>query len=178
MLQLVNEKENYLAAFKRLAKTKAGQDPAWLAHLREEAAARFEELDFPTTRHEEWKYTNIAPILKVPFHPASAQDGQGLTAESIAQFAFEEARQSQLVFINGFYSRELSDLSAIPNGIMVCHLADAPEAYTNVIREHLGAHADYRGEIFNALNTASIGDGAFIYLPNGKIVETPIHLLF
>src|SRR5436853_596291 len=65
MLQLVNEKENYLAAFKRLAKTKAGQDPAWLAHLREEAAARFEELDFPTTRHEEWKYTNIAPILKI-----------------------------------------------------------------------------------------------------------------
>ncbi len=178
MLKLVNEKENYLAAFKRLAESRVGQDPAWLARLREEAAARFEELNFPTTRDEEWKYTSVAPILKVPFHQALAQDGQRATAESVAPFAFQESRQSQLVFINGIYSQQLSNLSAIPNEIVVCNLAAAPEAHANVIREHLAAHADYRGQVFTALNTASIGDGAFVYVPPGKIVETPIHLLF
>ena len=177
MLRLVNEKENYLAAFKLLAEKSAGQAPAWLSHLREEAATRFETLDFPTTRHEEWKYTNIAPILKVPFRPA-AQDTQSVTTESIKSFTFQESQQSQLVFINGVYSSQLSNLSAIPSGITACNLAAAPEAHTNVIREHLAAHADYRGEVFTALNTASIGDGAFIYVPQGKIVETPIHLLF
>lgn len=178
MLKLVNEKENYLAAFKRLAESRVGQDPAWLVRLREEAAARFEELKFPTTHDEEWKYTSVAPILKVPFRPASAQDRQSVTAESIAPFAFHESRQSQLVFVNGFYSRELSDLSAIPNGIIACNFADVPEAHANVIREHLAAHADYRSEVFTALNTASIGDGVFVYVPQGKIAETPIHLLF
>jgi len=53
-----------------------------------------------------------------------------------------------------------------------------PEASAHMLREHLAAHADYRGEVFTALNTASISDGAFIYIPQGKIVETPIHLLF
>lgn len=178
MLKLVNEKENYLAAFKLLTQSRAGQDPAWLMRLREEGAARFEELKFPTTHDEEWKYTSVAPILKVPFRAASAQDKQSVTAESVAPFAFQESRQSQLVFINGVYSPQLSNLLAIPNGIVVCNFSNAPEAHAHVIREHLAAHADYHGEVFTALNTASIGDGAFVYVPQGKMVETPIHLLF
>jgi hypothetical protein len=31
--------------------------PAWLQPLRESAFARFAELGFPTTHHEEWRFT-------------------------------------------------------------------------------------------------------------------------
>jgi Fe-S cluster assembly protein SufD len=178
MLQLVKEKANYLAAFTRLTERRSGKDPAWLTRLREDAAARFEELDFPTTRQEEWKYTNIAPLLKLPFRPAFEPDGLRITAECIGKRTFAETQQSRLVFINGRYSPQFSNLAAIPNGIVASNLADAPAAHVSVIREHLGAHADFRGEVFTALNTAFIGDGAFIYIPHGKISETPIHLLF
>jgi Fe-S cluster assembly protein SufD len=43
-----------------------GSDPGWLADLRAEAIARFAEIGFPSTRLEEWKYTNVAPIAKLP----------------------------------------------------------------------------------------------------------------
>jgi len=31
---------------------------------REQAAQRFEQLGWPTTQWEEWRYTNVAPIAK------------------------------------------------------------------------------------------------------------------
>jgi len=39
-------------------------------------------------------------------------------------------------------------------------------------------YADYRDQAFTALNTSLVGDGAFVYIPPGKTVEKPIHLLF
>jgi Fe-S cluster assembly protein SufD len=50
------------------------QEPAepWLQHLRERAFARFSELGFPTTRDEEWRFTNVAPIARTSFRYCSA----------------------------------------------------------------------------------------------------------
>jgi Fe-S cluster assembly protein SufD len=172
MTQVVKEKNTYFSIDNLLAKTSANNYPAWLINLLENAGERYEKLDFPTTRDEEWKYTNIAPILKVPYRQPAVHDD--LTQEMIAPFTFEESRHSQLVFINGRFSGELSNLSGLPGGIIVSNLAQA--LTDKLVSGYLAAYADYRDEVFTALNTAQISDGAFIYIP--KIVETPIHLLF
>ena len=44
--------------------------PASLKQIRKDALARFEVLGIPTTKHEEWKYTNLAPLTRSEFHPA------------------------------------------------------------------------------------------------------------
>ena len=182
MPQAAREKENYLSAFKLFAKTRAqtskSQDPAWLVNLREKAAESFEELDFPTTRDEQWKYTNVAPIVKTAFRQMFDMGVHDLTAKSIERFVFAESRNSQLVFINGLFSRRLSDLSGLPDGVAVSNLADVPEECAKIVSDHLGVYANYRDRAFSALNTSLIGDGAFVHIPKGKIVEKPIHLLF
>jgi Fe-S cluster assembly protein SufD len=178
MPQAAKEKENYYSAFKLFAKTREGRDPAWLVTLREKAAASFQSLDFPTTRNEEWKYTNVTPILKVPFRQIFDLNAADLTLKCIAKFTFEGSRRSQLVFVNGLYSRELSDLSGITGDIVVNNFSGVPAEHAKVISKHLGIYADYRAQAFTALNTAYTGDGAFVYIPNGKVVEKPIHLLF
>jgi Fe-S cluster assembly protein SufD len=184
MTQVVKEKDSIFSAYKLLAQAREGRDPAWLANLREKAGAAFESLDFPTTRDEEWKYTNVAQILKIPYRESlSHGDGASnttnrLTARDIDPFTFAESRESQLVFVNGAFSRELSNLAAASNGCVAGNLAEISSEYANVAREHLAAYADYRDASFTALNTASLGDGAFIYIPDGKAIEAPIHLLF
>jgi Fe-S cluster assembly protein SufD len=177
MIQVAREKENYFSAYKLLAQTREGRDPAWLANLRERAGAAFESLEFPTTRDEEWKYTNVAPILKVPYRQVLDLDAQEPSVDELAPFTLAESRRSQLVFVNGLFSRKLSNLTSLPEGV-VSNLAEIPVEHANIARDHLAAYADYRDETFTALNTASINDGAFVYIPNGKVVETPIHLLF
>ncbi|MDQ3011061.1 MAG: Fe-S cluster assembly protein SufD [Acidobacteriota bacterium] len=181
MAQAAKEKENYFSAYKLFAKTRAqlgSKDPAWLVNLRERAGESFEALDFPTTRDEHWKYTNVAPILKTPFRQVFDLDMHGVTAESIKPLTFPESRGSQLVFVNGLFAAELSNLSALPDGVTVSNLTSVPAEHAKVVSDHLGVYADYRDHAFTALNTAVIGDGAFVYIPKGKAVEAPIHLLF
>lgn len=177
MTQVIKEKDNIFSSYKLFAQTREGRDPAWLMNLREKAGEAFESLDFPTTRVEEWKYTNVAPILKTEYDEAAGLEAR-LTADEIAPFTFPESRASQLVFVNGVFSRELSNSTALPNGCIAGNLGEIPNEYANVLRDHLAAYADYRDQIFTALNTASISDGAFVYIPDGKAAETPIHLLF
>ncbi|HMV47235.1 MAG TPA: Fe-S cluster assembly protein SufD [Blastocatellia bacterium] len=178
MPQAAKEKENYFSAYKLFAKTREGKDPAWLENLRGRAVDSFEALDFPTTRVEEWKYTNVAPILKTPFRQMFDLGVHAVTPERLEPYLCAEATGSRLVFINGLFSRQLSDLSELPESAVVCNLAEVPAEFAKVVSEHLGVYADYRDQIFTALNTAVLGDGAFVYIPKGKAVETPIHLLF
>lgn len=176
MAQVSKEKDNIFSAYKQLAQAREGRDPAWLANLREKAGEAFESLDFPTTHNEEWKYTNVAPILKVSYRELNGLKRRA--ARDIEAFTFAESRDSQLVFVNGSFSRELSNLAALLDGCVVSNLAEIPNEHANVAREHLATYADYRDATFTALNTASVGDGAFVYIPNDKVVEAPIHLLF
>ncbi len=176
VLQVI--KESYLSACRLLDEKKVGQEPVWLARIRESAAARFEELDFPTTRDEEWKYTSLAPLLKLPFRSRPERALRAVTARELEALTFAESRHSQLVFINGLFAPELSSTSAIPEGVLVGNLAAAVASDEAWLRDHLASWADYDQQIFTALNTASIDDGAIIYLPDGRLIETPIHLLF
>jgi Fe-S cluster assembly protein SufD len=101
-----------------------------------------------------------------------------LTARDVEPFMFAESRDSRLVFVNGAFSRELSSMAALSNGCVAGNLSEIPSEHANVTRDHLAAYADYRDATFTALNTASVGDGAFVYIPGGKAVDAPIHLLF
>ena len=64
-------------SFGAAAAARAGE-PAWLEAARKSAIARFAVLGFPTRSHEEWKYTNPAPIAKVAWTPAAAASFRAL----------------------------------------------------------------------------------------------------
>lgn len=169
-------KENgYESAFRELLRRRA-DEPAWLRRAREAAFERFERNGFPTVRDEDWKYTNTAPIARAAFSPSLAS-APSLNGE-LRKFTFAEARDSQLVFVNGIFQAEMSSVSALPAGVVVGNLAEAaarPE-YESRLLQHF--QATELGNGFSALNTALFMSGAFVLIPQGVEVKTPIHLLF
>ena len=171
MLQIAKEKEmnQYLAMFAEV-ESKRGDAPAWLKHLRANAIAQFEQLGFPTTRNEEWKYTNVAPLLKQDF--SIPQTSANVDVEA---FTYPESQTSQLVFVNGIYAPKLSNVSAIPAGVTIANLREANQKLAS---DYFATQASYETDAFTALNTALASDGAFILIPRGTIIEAPIHLLF
>ena len=171
MQQIAKEKEmnQYLARFAEV-ESKRGDAPAWLKHLRANAIAQFEQLGFPTTRNEEWKYTNVAPLLKQDF--SIPQTSANVDVEA---FTYPESQTSQLVFVNGIYAPKLSNVSAIPAGVTIANLREANQKLAS---DYFATQASYETAAFTALNTAFANDGAFILIPRGTIIETPIHLLF
>ena len=178
MAQVAREKENYSAACRAFTKTRSGIDQPWLTALREKAVESFQGLPFPTTRDEEWKYTNVAPVLRTQFRQMLDLDLSGVTAKRLESLTFPEANGSRLVFVNGIYAAELSSTSGLPPGVLVSNLAELTPGNPAGATERLGSLASYEQDAFTALNTALIGDGAAVFLPRGQAIEQPIHLLF
>ncbi len=178
--EAVKEQTKYEAAFRAVAAT-GTTEAGWVRRLRDSAFDRFEQIGFPTTNEEEWKYTNVAPIAKGTFEPVVDCRATRLSESSgVRPYLCEEARESSLVFINGIFDKSLSNLNALPAGVIVMELAEGLRnpVHEAVIREQLARHADYNQDGFGALNTALFASGAFVLIPRGQKVETPIHLLF
>jgi Fe-S cluster assembly protein SufD len=180
--QILKKKSAYSESFRALQEKSGTGSPSWVQRLRESAFTGFERLGFPATDQEEWKYTNVAPIAKANFEPAveSGKDTPALDASQLQPFTYQEAQRSRLVFVNGLYRPELSSVEALPDGVAAMDIADAlkEEQYVDVIREQLARSADFSEDAFTALNTAFLASGAFLLIPRGTEIESPVHLLF
>lgn len=177
--EATTEKSNYAGMFAAHSARLAGGAASWLRLMRESAMERFEQLGFPTTFEEDWKYTSLAEISRQHFEAGFDSESIRLDAQQLEPFSYAEARGSQLVFVNGAYNRDLSALEALPQGVIAENLSDALKGErAQTLRERLARYADYNQHSLTALNTAFISEGAFLLIPKGVRVETPIHLLF
>src|SRR5215212_11125051 len=173
MSQAVKEKSIYADAFREFAGAREGE-PAWVGRLREGAFGRFEELGFPTTDAEEWKYTNVAPLARKAFRPAAEGEVEIVGVET---FVSAEARRSRLVFVNGVYSAEHSSLGAIPAQVSVEEFGAALAGeHAELLWEHLGRLSGEGSDAFSALNTAFLGSGAFLRVAKGVEAAAPVQL--
>jgi Fe-S cluster assembly protein SufD len=180
MIQVAEQNDIYLSNFAQAEKKLAAETPSWLRSIRQAAIHRFAELGFPTTRQEEWRFTNVAPIAKVPFRPAGVADVSraALSAATLGHFSLGQWERHQLVFINGHLSHELSSLGSLPEGVVVQGLGTVLKNDPEKAESYLARYAGFEEQAFVALNTAFIEDGAFVYIPKGTVIEAPIHLLF
>jgi Fe-S cluster assembly protein SufD len=165
--------EHYLEAFDSFNHRSATQ-LGWLKALRQEGLARFVETGFPTTHDEDWRFTNVAPISTREFHPAPSVS---IEAEQLAALGLS-GFECQLVFINGRFSRDLSQIESLPPEVRICGLAEELGTNAAAVKEHLGQYLNFRRDAFAALNTAFLEDGAYIYIPRGTVLEQPVYVLF
>lgn len=172
---MVAVKENlslYLKSFEELNRRLGGSEPAWLRERRRLGMQRFSELGFPTTRDEEWKYTNLAPLARKEFQPA---EDQNVSADQIATAGFHEVDGYRLVFVNGRFAEGLSRLEDVPEDVVLRGLLEEPE---ELLETHLARHANLQDHALVALNTAFLESGALVRIADRAIVEKPIHLVF
>src|SRR5258708_6150689 len=119
----MRETEPYLEQFDLFEK--AAKQPSWVFPLRKAGIARFAELGFPTAKHEDWRFTNVARIAKLPFKPVREVLPEGLNQEVIAQLTFGGLAASRLVFLNGHYVAGLSLVRPQVPGVVISSLAEA-----------------------------------------------------
>jgi len=151
--------------------------PEGLAEKRREAIDRFATLGFPTRRDEEWKYTSVDKIATGDFTLAKRYDAHGITDADLNRWCFDVGDAHRIVFVNGLFSPELSDVGKLPGGAGVDSLA-ASLASDETIAAHLARHAAFDQRGFVALNTAFLTDGAFVHLAKGAALRKPVHLVY
>ena len=152
--------------------------PQWLQPLRKAGMARFVDQGFPTLKDEDWRFTNVAPIEKLPFQLAREVAVNGAETKILNDAAFAKLSGCRLVFVNGFFSAKLSSLKTIPGGVRVENLSAALVKDSALAEKHLGNLAQTAGNFFAALNQAFFTDGAFVFVPQGVEVTEPIQLIY
>lgn len=176
MTQKLDIKEWYIDRFKDFENSLNGESLKPIHQLRKEAIEKFSQLSFPTTHDEDWRFTNISPLLKLNFNPSDRKDG--INKNIIKEFLFKGLNCRLLVFINGHFAKELSHIKDLPAGVKAGSLYEEILNDSPIVKKHLGKYANHKEQIFTALSTAFTTDGAFIYVPDGKIIEEPFHFLF
>ncbi len=142
-----------------------------LQELRDRTSSIINLATLPTTRDEEWRFTDLSALRQVTFSENTSPQ------IDISSSILPEATNSRLVFVNGVYNPQLSAVTDLPDGITVSNLAGLPITHRSRIKKYL-AQQQGATEVFTALNTSGISDVAIVWVGKNVVLDTPIHLLF
>jgi Fe-S cluster assembly protein SufD len=176
MDEIVNaeQKQHFFDDFEALRRTEKQE---WLQRLRQQGMNRFAELELPHRKIEEWRFTNVNPITRTAFKNIAEPRHNGLDQADLSEVLYNEDGWNELVFVDGFYAPELSRVAAV-EGLEAGSLRAYADSGDALLREQLGQHLNGASNVFSALNTGMMTDGAYVHLKRNTACEQPIHLVF
>lgn len=165
----VAERHGALVADFDAFRTAPAFGPEWLRTARAAAFGRFLERGFPTTRDEEWKFTNIAPIAQIDWHRAPEMSSEAISPKIASELI--SSTRIKAVIVNGRVSKALSTLDGLPAGVTVSTKQEAWD--TLPAHEGPSLKSDHP---FVLLNTAFFEDGLFIHIAPNTVLADPIYI--
>ncbi len=168
--------ESYINEHKDIKNKLAGSQHNWLQAARDNALQSFAKLGYPDKKVENWKYTRVTPIAKQHL-PILLTHSEHYEKNKVVSLVKAMPDCHCMVFINGYFSTELSLLSGLPDNVIVCDFLTATEQHSELLKKHLQQDAA-TSDSFLAFNTAFMHCGAFIHVPANTQIEKPIQLLF
>ena len=169
----MNSTDWYQSRFADFEQNLNGEAQSPVHQLRRDAIAHFTATGFPTNRDEEWRFTNIAPLTRIDFELAAKTDEPATANIAPLRYGLPGP-----VFVDGHFAPSLSQLDALPQGVVVKNLRAAFNEDADLVSRYIGQDAMSEEQAFTALNTAFVQDGVLIYLPQGTVLDTPLHTLF
>jgi Fe-S cluster assembly protein SufD len=163
-----NPVEQYLSQYQA---SPAVAQAAWLLQQQSAALAGIRKYGFPTRRQEDWKYTDVQPILKHDFRFSAAR----VTGTLNEPGRIEGLDCYRLVFMNG---RLVQGDAIAGQGIIIKTLHQAIASGDSLLEAHLNRHAMPGNNAFIDLNTAFLQDGCFISLADGAVLDKPLQLVY
>lgn len=168
---------------------RASADPDWLQRARVEAWDAWERMPLPTTRLEEWRYTDPRLLAWDKVTPVALGESHGshsthampeLDTGSATQpggLAVERTTSGRAVQSNGDRAHVELDPALRAKGVVLMDLATAAHEHGALVREHLGKYASPEAGKFAALNGAFWSGGVFLYVPRGVRIEDPVRIV-
>jgi Fe-S cluster assembly protein SufD len=144
--------------------------------LRADAFRQFETQGLPHRRVEEWKYTDLRALMREAYPLAAPPDAAAKARAKSAGDIFSGVECRRLVFVDGAFVSELSDLKPEP-GLTISSMAEALAKGDALVARHVGKTFE-TDDVAVALNTALMGDGIVINVAKGAEIKRPTHIVF
>jgi Fe-S cluster assembly protein SufD len=153
-------------------------EPAWLTSRRAAAARQLLAEGFPTTRDEEFRFTNVAPLASKAYPAADVPPARASLDALRAEATVPGLDAHEIVFVNGRFAPELSAIEGLPAGVRLTSLGSTIGADAPLVESLFGLAIKFQMQGFTALNTALAADGAILVVEPETVVERPIHFVF
>ncbi len=163
----------FITALEELNSTRHNNSPLWLKQLRGSGLSRFQELGVPTTKDEEWKYTNLTSLLEHRFKIPTTHEIE----EPDAFNAYCSAEEINIVFVNGIFLKELSNLKDLPPGVTISNLPDLIRNNDKDLAAFFKKNDFKDSDSFFSLNNAFFYNGVFIRIDPKVIFKPLIHIV-
>jgi Fe-S cluster assembly protein SufD len=137
------------------------------------AIQSFESLGFPTTKHEEWKYSNVKKLTSEKYNFKAVSK---LQSSDFKTFELPDLKGIIIYFINGVYQENLSDLSQTNGKVSIQTLKQAELQNPELLNEHFSKYSKDSEEAFTAVNTAIAEEGVVVKIEDNATLEHPIIL--
>lgn len=181
-LDVESAAEGVTAVLNREAvEVRAAGEPEWLRERRLHAWSVYETTPMPTTRLEEWRYTDLSRVLKLDAL-ALPEDGAGDPAGELPELlasamAEDDAASGHLVLVDGTVVSSDLDPQLEAQGVVLTSLHEAVRTHEGLLRKYLATEAlpPEQGK-FPALNAALWSDGIFLYVPRNVRLELPVRV--
>lgn len=148
----------------------------WLFDFRRQHWDAFQQHGLPTKRNDRWKYTDLSFLANKKFSVACQIKNDYLRHE-INQHRLQQGNSILLVFINGYFVPQFSDINKLFPKIIVCSINEALKHHASLVKLYWPHHINAQHHPFASLNAAFFDDGLFFYLPDDCELSMPIHLL-
>ncbi len=150
-----------------------GADVTWLEDIRHAGLGRYEGLGLPTTKVEEWKYTNLRALTANGFALATQSAG----TVDVPDLGYD-GTSHRVVLVNGHVDATHSDLDGLPNGLTLMPFDQAVAQRPDIVERHLSQIATLDRKALVALNTAYLSSGLVLHVAAGTRIDDPVHLAF
>jgi Fe-S cluster assembly protein SufD len=145
--------------------------------IRDKAIECFDRLGFPHTKLEEWRFTNLAEVLKNDYSIQIENTEGNVDVEKFFRCDVADLDTYTAVLLNGWFVYKHAPITTLENGTVMGSLSSALKEFPEIINKHFGKYSDVENNAFDALNDAFALDGIFIYVPDNVIVDKPIQLI-
>ncbi|MYA10681.1 MAG: Fe-S cluster assembly protein SufD [Gemmatimonadetes bacterium] len=171
-------RERAVRALNRDAVLETGlADPAWLKARREEAWDVYMATPLPSTRSEEWRYTDVARLLPLDGLEPNLEGADGVPDPLLRTMARDQTSAGRVVDIDGTVVSAELDPALAAQGVVLCSLREAARSCEPVVEALLATRAVPPSDgKFPALNAALWTDGVFLRVPKGVRLQEPVRL--
>ena len=157
--------EKLISKFDSLSKEKNDLEP-----YKKQAFEQFKAEGFPTVKDEEWRFTNIKPIINSEYNLDLSHSN--LSKEDIEPYFVPNLDSYKIIFINGFFAEELSNI-----GSEIEFLPTNKAKGNEVFNKYFNTIVKHENSL-EYLNTALATNGYYIHVKHNQIVEKPIEVVF
>jgi len=168
--------QRFQALFGTYESTLNGQKSLPIHSIRIQGMDTLRALNFPTLRHEDWKYTSLSRILQ---HKYELPPSVSSSTQLVPEFLYQSDEDYLLVFENGRFNERLSKMENIEPGLHISTLEEAAQndRFSKLVNSSFQKIVKQSNNPFVHLNAAFSGTGVFIHVEKGIKVQKPIHLL-